>query len=310
VIRQTRPADEIIVVDDGSSDDTGKVVKRFPMVCYVRQENAGKSDAFGRALALSTGDIICHLDADDYWQPNKLERMCDLFARQPALGGVIHETFHVDEKGEPITLPYKVQQFPESAVLTLDGSEEVGFLYPLPGARGLVAGNPNTVCVRKWAATDLFPLPSGMGLAVDAILLAGALRYGLFYLPAALSAYRHHGNNFWLGSPRALQDIINMWEYLLQSEKYRSHISRRHASLLTAKILERKAFLASRTGEKAFEGACAAMGLPILLLRNGLMCNWKHLVLPWLCLFPLKRAPGAGRPAASPASSGQESLVQ
>lgn len=308
VARQTAPADEIILVDDGSRDDTENVVRRFPMVRYVYQENAGKPAAFGRALALSTGDIICHLDADDYWQPNKLERIREVFAQNPVIGGIIHETLHVDGNGQPIKLPYQVQPFPESAVLTLAGSEEVGFLYPLPRARGMVAGNPNAVCVRRSTATDLFPLPPKMGLAVDAILLAGALRYGLFYLPETLATYRHHGNNFWLNNPRAVQDIIDMWEYLLHKESYRSRISRRHTSLLKAKILERKAFLASRTGENVWEGACSAMGVPILLLRNGLICNWKHLVLPWLCLIPIKRA--AKPPVASSTARGQESVAR
>jgi hypothetical protein len=156
----------------------------------------------------------------------------------------------------------------------------------------------------------MFPLPARMGLAVDAIFLAGALRYGLLYLPSALAAYRHHGQNAWLGNPQATQHIIDMWEFLLANENYRRHLSRRHVSLTRAKILERKAFLASRTGEKALEGAWAALGLPFLLLRNGLLCNWKHLVLPWLCLLPLKRAAGARRSAAATATSRQESLVQ
>jgi glycosyltransferase involved in cell wall biosynthesis len=290
LMRQTRPPDEVIVVDDGSQDDTREVVKAFPDVRYLYQENAGKPVAMGRALALSTGDIVCHLDADDYWMPGKLARICEAFARQPSIGGVIHEVEHVDEAGRSLQLPYDVEPPRESAKLTLEGNEEVGFLYPLPRARGLYAGNPNTVCARRSAVTDLFPLPKGMGLCVDAVFLAGALRYGLLYLPDALSAYRHHGRNSWLGSSRAIQDIIDMWEFLLANENYRRHLTRRHASLLKAKILERKAYLASRTGDRKLEGLAAAVMLPFLLLRNGLLCNWKHLALPMLCVLPLKRS--------------------
>jgi glycosyltransferase involved in cell wall biosynthesis len=60
VLTQTRPPDEIIVLDDGSTDSTPEVMKQFPQVHYVYQQNTGKAVAFGRAFSLSTGDIVCH----------------------------------------------------------------------------------------------------------------------------------------------------------------------------------------------------------------------------------------------------------
>jgi glycosyltransferase involved in cell wall biosynthesis len=309
VCGQTRPPDEVIVVDDGSEDETAAVLRRFPGVRYIRQNHEGKSAAFNRAVRESHGDVICHLDADDFWMPNKLELVCRELEKRPNMGGVIHETLHVGEDGQPIQLPYTTGPFPESTVLTCDGVEEMGFLYPLPRARGVMAGNPNTVCARRAALLDMFPLPIDMGLAVDAIFLAGAIRFGLLYLPEELAAYRHHGQNAWLGNPRAVQHIINLYEFLLANKEYRRHISRRHVNLTKAKLFERKAFLASRTGEKSLEGFGASVALPILLLRSGLICNWKHLVLPWLCLLPLKRVE-IPAPSAARVSSGRESLAQ
>ena len=312
VCGQTRPPDEVIVVDDGSEDETADVLRRFPDVRYIRQNHEGKSAAFNRAMREARGDIICHLDADDFWMSNKLELVCRELEQRRFIGGVIHETLHVGEDGEPIQLPYATAPFPESTVLTCDGVEEVGFLYPLPRARGLMAGNPNTVCARRAALLDMFPLPVDMGLAVDAIFLAGAIRFGLLYLPKELAAYRHHGQNAWLGNPRATQHIINFQEFLLANRDYRRHISRRHVALTRAKLLERKAFLASRTGDRAFEGFCASVALPILLLCNGLVCNWKHLVLPLLCALPLKRTEGLGSPPnhSSAAANREEGLAQ
>jgi hypothetical protein len=135
----------------------------------------------------------------------------------------------------------------------------------------------------------MFPLPADMGLAVDAVFLAGAIRFGLLCLPEQLAAYRHHGQNAWLKNPRATQHIINFQNFLLTNKKYQRHVSRRHLSMIRLRMYESKAFLASRTGDHALQSFCLSLALPVLLLRHGLLCNWRHLVLPALCVLPIKR---------------------
>ena len=289
VLRQTHPPSEIIVVDDGSDDNTPEAVRRFEGVRYLRQDNSGKAAAFNQGFAAATSEIICHLDADDYWVPEKLERILTLFRANPSAGGAVHEVFRVNGEGIRLNTQLPSQGATHACLLTLDDLEDVGFLYPLPGARGCWFGVPNTACVRRAAAEDLFPLPEAIGLSVDGILVAAAARYGILCEPKALSAYRVHGGNSAFGNVWAARDTIRMWEYLLGKESFRRFLSKSHASLLRAKILERKGYLASRTGEDIFAGAWASAQVPLILLRNGLLCNWKHLALPLACVLPVKR---------------------
>ncbi|MHC4784098.1 MAG: glycosyltransferase family 2 protein [Planctomycetota bacterium] len=86
VLAQTRPADEVIVIDDGSSDGTGDVVRSFgDKVIFIQQENAGASVARNAGIEAATSDWIAFLDADDEWLPNKLQLQVEHFKRNPDL---------------------------------------------------------------------------------------------------------------------------------------------------------------------------------------------------------------------------------
>src|ERR1700761_7573957 len=78
VLNQTTPVEEIIVVDDGSKDGTRGVVESYaPRVRLLQQKNQGPSVARNRAVRESTADYIAFLDADDLWDPEKIERQLD-----------------------------------------------------------------------------------------------------------------------------------------------------------------------------------------------------------------------------------------
>jgi len=75
VLAQSYPATEIVVVDDGSTDDSAGLIQAYDGVRYVQQENAGASAARNLGVAQSTAPWIAFLDSDDYWRPGHLERV-------------------------------------------------------------------------------------------------------------------------------------------------------------------------------------------------------------------------------------------
>ena len=86
VLSQTHPVDEIIVVDDGSTDGTAEVVRSFgEKVQLYQQVNAGVSAARNTGIKAATGDWIAFLDADDEWLPVRIQKQVELLQRNPDL---------------------------------------------------------------------------------------------------------------------------------------------------------------------------------------------------------------------------------
>jgi GT2 family glycosyltransferase len=92
VLRQGLDETEIIVVDDGSVDDTRAVVARYgDRVNYVYQENAGVGSARNTGIRQATGEFIAFLDSDDRWRDFKLSMQLALFASRPRVGLVFSD---------------------------------------------------------------------------------------------------------------------------------------------------------------------------------------------------------------------------
>jgi glycosyltransferase involved in cell wall biosynthesis len=84
VIAQSYAANEIIVVDDGSTDKTKQLIENnYPQIRYIVQINKGVSAARNTGIEAATNNWICLLDSDDSWQPDKLEKQSKALAEKP-----------------------------------------------------------------------------------------------------------------------------------------------------------------------------------------------------------------------------------
>ena len=90
---------QIIVVDDGSTDNSAAVARSFAQVEYHFQENAGVAAALNKGIAEAKGDFFAFLDADDLWMEGKLRRQLEAFANDPELGMVLGNVEQFREMG-------------------------------------------------------------------------------------------------------------------------------------------------------------------------------------------------------------------
>jgi glycosyltransferase involved in cell wall biosynthesis len=105
VLTQSYPNVEVLIVDDGSTDDTPAVVRQWDADVRVRaqrQANAGQARARNQGVAAARGRFVAFLDADDEWFPDKLERQMPLFTDRPPLGVVYSDFERMDGEGRPL----------------------------------------------------------------------------------------------------------------------------------------------------------------------------------------------------------------
>jgi glycosyltransferase involved in cell wall biosynthesis len=88
---------EIIVVDDGSTDDTSERVKKFKdRIRYIAKKNGGQASALNAGIGNARGTIIAFLDSDDYWHPMKLQYVAEEFNKNDHMDFVYHYMNVVD----------------------------------------------------------------------------------------------------------------------------------------------------------------------------------------------------------------------
>jgi glycosyltransferase involved in cell wall biosynthesis len=208
---QTLAPAEVVVVDDGCTDNTADVVESLaPSLpdnfTYIRQANGGEAAARNRGVSVARGTLVAFLDQDDVWLPDKLERQAPLFqtVTAPALtftaytrvSGATRELVSV--RGWQSSREYVLRQLMQGCCIT-----------------------PSTVIVRKDVLDAVGPFNESFWLGNDwdmwiRIAMAG---YPIEYLPVALTDYLWHENNMSRDQRKIADAALRIFPALFRSDE-------------------------------------------------------------------------------------------
>lgn len=201
VLAQTYKNYEIIVVDDGSTDNTRKVLEKYSnKIRYIYQENKGPSAARNNGIKNAKGELIAFLDSDDAWLPEKLERQLELFRKNDELGLVSSAYYSCDEY---FNLPTLVREKDLSTKRKILPKLFVKNLFATP-----------TIVVKKKCFTrvGLFNENYKFGEDWD-MWIRIALDYEVHYVLEPLCKCRRHNDSITYGmNPKNLEDWKNIIE--------------------------------------------------------------------------------------------------
>jgi glycosyltransferase involved in cell wall biosynthesis len=201
-LNQTYVHKEVIVVDDGSTDDSREIIAKYGnRIIAVLKENGGQASAFNAGFVVSKGDIIIFLDADDILLPEAVQEVVSIW--EPKLSKVQWRLQLVDEKLRllPDTWPSKWQSMPSGDLRPIILRWRH---YPCPPTSGKAFS--------RWLLERILPMPEEeWRIAADSYLLSLAALYGeVRSIDKVLGYYRIHGRNLWYDEGQNIRKLIQM----------------------------------------------------------------------------------------------------
>jgi glycosyltransferase involved in cell wall biosynthesis len=234
VLSQSLVVWELIVVDDGSTDDSADIARRHaetdPRLRVLRQENRGLAAARNRGLSEAAGSLVAFLDCDDVWEPGYLQAMVARLAQAPEALLAFAGWRYIGERGEP--LPQAVIPF---------GADPQRARCELPWRNALL---PSAVVARTSAVRRLGGFDTTLRACEDWDLWIRLRREGAFVaLPDVLVLYRVHD--------------ASMTENVEEIERGRMQVNEKHHGSTSSTVSQWPESLRRAVGETLFVSALA-----------------------------------------------------
>jgi glycosyltransferase involved in cell wall biosynthesis len=203
VLRQTYPNYEVVVVDDGSTDDTCEVLKPYSgHIRYVRQENLGAGAARNLGVSQARGEYVAFLDSDDMWEPEFLAATMEAFKKFPEARMVTTNFKVINAEGETVVAKIG-KRSPNSFFTTAGLLDEDWRTIGMP-----VAHRESLVSAGKFKEWKV-------GEDVN-MWLRFSLRFPIAHVPRCLQIHRYHKENDAIENYVAFveQDILSLKKFV------------------------------------------------------------------------------------------------
>jgi glycosyltransferase involved in cell wall biosynthesis len=194
VLKQDYPIEkiEIVIVDDGSKDNTGEKVQPYlkaNLITYVYQENKGKANATNLGVQMAKGKYVFTLDADDYMYPDKILSSVKVFESDPDIVHVGTSYRHYHQA----TAQFETENLPEEILeIPLNGNWVLNRFYHL----NVLYGGGSTYAAKS-SVLKAIAIPNGVDMFIDEFLILAVLPFGKsYFLKKPLSVWRVHSNNY------------------------------------------------------------------------------------------------------------------
>jgi glycosyltransferase involved in cell wall biosynthesis len=238
VLEQTCQDFEIIVVDDGSTDNTREIVENFKdlRINYIFQKNRGAGAARNSGVRAARGSLIAFLDADDAWLPVKLELQVKALKINPRCSIVYSNMYFWGHSG---------QKMPETFFQLLKWPPPRGKVLDKMAIRSF--GHPSTLLVRREVFEQIGHFDEGLPYCDDYdMLLRMAASFEFEVVPLPLVKYRLHPDQISRNAEKVILDHLTVFEKARRLPSVSRKINRRLKSRSAGFHFQYAVFLARR----------------------------------------------------------------
>jgi glycosyltransferase involved in cell wall biosynthesis len=297
VLQQSYSNWEQIIIDDGSTDDTGKIVCRYKdsRIHYQHQANTGPfelANSYNRALSLARGELVAILEGDDFWPSEMLAKMVPAFLDQ----GVVlayGEAADVDADGnEQRRKSRAIRSRKNLSPQVLFNSPVGSATYHMLAAEGRSLISPSTVILRRSVLDHIggFQRVPGLPLTDYPTFIELSLSGRFYYSPQTMGYRRRHGASITMNHARAIYERVSHFTLgFVASHSNQISLSDSEMKKIQATWLESednlhfsegRSLLLKKMWSEArphFRAACRSRSLAMQLTAcAGLILSWLH----------------------------------